>query len=119
MGALGSKEQYCLPSKLNGLLSNALLRSLGDSSAEASLLLHDSCFSSFIDLHSSDDPDLLSNFNRLGAIAKLKSALEAFEGRLKAPSAVSQEETSQFEETAETVRSFIEYKENYIKTTMH
>lgn len=85
-----------LKPKINGLLSNSLLRILDNSTKDHTsnntnnnenedddisdrLQLLGSCFSSYIDLHSSDDTEILSNFIKLNSISRLNTTFKTFE----------------------------------------
>ena len=147
MGFLGVKNDLLeaggdkgfLKSKINWLLSNSILRILdtfrdANTEAEKNVFLLEICFSSFIDLHSSDDVDILQNFKRLNSIEKLSSGLHLFEkvvneineenkvnkrrGGDSSKSTSSEENDLQImladlEETILNSRSFLEYKSNY------
>lgn len=152
MGSLGAKIDLAdslnakgagtgkglMPAKINWLLSNSILRSLEpykDSSSEPenNIFLLEVCLSSFIDLHSSDDADVLQNFLKLKALDKLGASLSVFEVAVKelredreskgktksdnhsSSSSDMREALSDFEETILNMRSFLEYKSNYCK----
>ena len=134
-----------MPPKINWLLSNSILRTLepytsssnGDSEPERDVFLLEVCLSSFIDLHSSDDADVLQNFLKLKAVDKLSSSLSVFEGAVKElrrgaergaksksdsssdnnnnNSSDMREALTDFQETILNMASFLEYKSNYCK----
>jgi hypothetical protein len=100
MGTLGAKNDQLealrgtgfLPPKINWLLSNSILRVLdatreserdSDSERDSALFLQEICLSSFIDLHSSDHPEVLLNFVKLKAIEKLTACLSVFEAAVR------------------------------------
>ena len=126
--------------KINWLLSNSILRILdgisNPSSEQDYAFLCEMCLSSFIDLHSSDDADILQNFIKLKAIERLSAGLNIFEGIVKEMSeenkankrrsnSANREKSeddsdfqgilADFEETILNSHSFLEYKANYCK----
>lgn len=151
MGSLGAKidlaeslrgkekEKELMPPKINWLLSNSILRTLesytnssnSNSEPERDIFLLEVCLSAFIDLHSSDDADVLQNFLKLKAVDKLSISLSVFEGAVKElrrdnergakksdsnnNSSDMREALVDFEETVLNMRSFLEYKSNYCK----
>lgn len=133
------KEKGLMPPKINWLLSNSILRTLesytnssnSNSEPERDIFLLEVCLSAFIDLHSSDDADVLQNFLKLKAVDKLTISLAVFEGAVKElrrdnvrgtkksdsnnNSSDMREALVDFEETVLNMRSFLEYKSNYCK----
>ena len=133
------KEKGLMPPKINWLLSNSILRTLesytnssnSNSEPERDIFLLEVCLSAFIDLHSSDDADVLQNFLKLKAVDKLSISLSVFEGAVKElrrdnergakksdsnnKSCDMREALVDFEETVLNMRSFLEYKSNYCK----
>ena len=147
MGFLGAKNDLLeasgnkgfLRSKINWLLSNSILRILDTirdvtNVSEKNVYLLEICLSSFIDLHSSDDLEILQNFKKLNSIEKMTSGLRIFENVVHE---ISEEnkvrkrrdtnkndsmENDDFEailadleETILNSRSFLEYKSNYCR----
>jgi len=117
---------------LNALLTNALLRRLQDPNAyscdtaqhdkqlrllEGRMQLMDSCFNAIVDLHTSDDVALLSNYVKLQGAAKLQERASFFASMLGSPAAhkLDRNDLEKFSETLENVESFIQYKAGFTK----
>ena len=151
MGFLGVKNDLVsatgstgfLKPKINWLLSNSILRVLeslqgNKSDPQQNIYLFEMCLGAFIDLHSSDDVDILQNFIKLKSIEKLKAGLHIFEEIVREVSedykskrestkgktvvagdgdgdSNMEEVLTDFEETVLNSHSFIEYKANYCK----
>ena len=147
MGFLGVKNDLLeatgnkgfIRSKINWLLSNSILRILDTirdvtNVSEKNVYLLEICLSSFIDLHSSDDLDILQNFKKLNSIEKMTSGLQIFENVVHEISEDNiirkRRDTNKsggggnddleailadLEETILNSRSFLEYKSNYCR----
>ena len=126
--ALGQNGVSFLSSKINWLLSNAILRTLDNINikecrADQNIYLVEICLSAFVDLHSSDDPVLLQNFIKLKSIDKLGSAVVVFEAAVRDFSDATTRDSADnfqtaitdFQDTLLNTHSFIEYKANYCK----
>jgi hypothetical protein len=129
--------------KINALLSNSLLRTLDKNSDKVVTInntnLNDkntddnksnnmkmeilsimgSCLSSFIDLHSSDNKDILNNFTKLNSLDRLGKNLIVFENGFnninKNDTNNDEEMLIDFDEIILNMKSFLEYKVNYCK----
>ena len=90
--AIGSlAEAPELTIELIAVLSNGLLHRLQNPTAvttasagqkDASLLVTDACVGALIDLHSSDNLEILSCFHRLGCLAILEQVLQDFQTKV-------------------------------------
>lgn len=117
---------------LNALLTNALLRRLQEPNAyscdtaqhdkqlrllEGRMQLMDACFNAIVDLHTSDDVTLLSNYVKLQGAAKLQERSGFFANLLGSTAAtkLDQNDLEKFSETLENVESFIQYKAGFTK----
>jgi hypothetical protein len=111
------------------VISNTLLRRLGDPSAlrtsiregqkgagvgslcDASILVMEACVSSFIDLHSSDDPDIYSVYMSLNSPALLQQAFSDFKNKIRVETEqLDRDEVQQCKETLLNLKRFIKYK---------
>jgi F0F1-type ATP synthase beta subunit len=130
--------------KINALLSNSLLRTLdknsdkvvtinntnlnnknnnsnsdGNNTKMEILSIMGSCLSSFIDLHSSDNKDVLNNFTKLNSLDRLGRNLIVFENGFnnidKSNINNDEEMLIDFDEVILNMKSFLEYKANYCK----
>ena len=131
VGVLGTKEVLSQP--LNAVLTNTLLRRLHEPAAfgfsaagggfvDKSLLVINTCLGSLIDLHSSDELDLLQNFVKLDALNKIHQVAATFfssstlnQQSRAAILSLSTSDREMFEETLGNVRSFLEYKQTAIQ----
>ena len=132
--------------RINALLTNALLRVIeahnmsvvSEAGGYEQLSTVDAALSAIIDLHTSDDPELLQNFVRLQTLKKLTECVSRFQAALLAaedePTTKDsermmvgddedndggerdrQELLNDFKDTISNVTSFIEYKTLYCK----
>ena len=127
--------------RINALLTNSLLRvieahSLNMVSATGEyqpLCVVDAAISAIVDLHTSDDPELLQNLQRLQTLKKLADSVSHFQTALDAvgdqPNRMigdneegddchfsdCMEMLSDFKDTISNVKSFIEYKTLFSK----
>jgi hypothetical protein len=131
IGLLGTKDVLSQP--LNAVLTNSLLRRLIEPAAFAmsrarfvdkSLLVINACLSSLIDLHASDNLDILPNFVKLDSMSKIYQVAGNFlsftlsQQNHAAIMSLSANERDAFEETLGNIRSFLEYKQQAIQQLM-
>jgi hypothetical protein len=125
---LGTQSYSAFPPAYNGVLTNALLRRIDaptssreyeskegaslNISTDASALLMARCMDAIVDLHSSDDENLLQNYHKLQVGSKLTQALSDIEKHLEYVNGTQDKEFIQniLENTAE----FVKYKRNFV-----
>lgn len=103
----------------NKVLSHAVLkrlqepgaRRLRNNKSDGSLLVMEACLSSYIDLHSSDDPSIHQNFLSLNSLEILHSIGNSFKNKLKEEEHhLAREEIVICKETILNLKRFIKYK---------
>jgi hypothetical protein len=120
-----------LPTVLNALLTNALLRRLQDPNAyacettqqdkqarllEGCMQVMDSSFNAIIDLHTSDEPAFLATYAKLQCTTKLSERGNLFAQQLHAGSGkLDSSDLEKFSETWENLQNFIQYKLTFVR----
>ena len=108
--------------KINALLSNAVLRVADACVASVAsgvpsyeqLSVIDAALSAFVDLHSSDDADVLQNYVRLHAPKKLTDVVAFVDASLSSAMTNDEWDPSDLEETLENVKGLLAYKAPFL-----